>query len=85
MRSWVSARPAWLRVSGERRAREHETDRVRQTQTARRERDQDRKAEQAQRAKQENVHAPCLAARPQKAKPRGLRYCAAARSAPARR
>ena len=69
---------------GERRAREHEADRIGQTQTARRERDQNRKAKQAQRAKQQNVHASCLAARPGK-RNRELRYSAAARSAPARK
>ena len=48
---------------GERRAREHEADRIGQTQAARRERHQNREAKQAQRAKQQNVHASCLAAR----------------------
>ena len=48
---------------GERRARQHEADRIGQTQAARRERDQNREAKQAQRAKQQNVHAACLAAR----------------------
>ena len=51
---------------GERCARKHEADRVGQTQAARRERHEDREAKQAQRAKQQNVHASCLAARPGK-------------------
>ena len=43
--------------SGERRARKHEPDGVGETQASRRERDQYRKAKQAQRAKEQNVHA----------------------------
>ena len=43
---------------GERRARKHEPDGVGETQASRRERDQNRKAKQAQRAKEQNVHAP---------------------------
>ena len=69
---------------GERRARQHKTDRIGQTQTARRERDQNREAKQAQRAKQQNVHASCLAARLGK-RNCAPRYSAAARSAPARK
>ncbi len=69
---------------GERCARQHEADRIGQTQAARRERHQYREAKQAQRAKQQNVHASCLAARLQRGTARP-RYSAAARSAPARK
>ena len=70
---------------GERCARQHEADRIGQTQAARRERHEDREAKQAQRAKQQNVHASCLTVGPTKEELRGPRYSAAARSAPARK
>ena len=69
---------------GERRAREHKADRIGQTQAARRERHEDREPKQAQRAKEQNVHAPLFSGAPGKEEPRP-RYSAAARSAPARR
>ena len=69
---------------GERCACQHEADRIGQTQAARRERHQDREAKQAQRAKEEgDFHALLFSGAPWKEEPRGPRYSAAARSAPA--
>ena len=83
----VGQREAGMAARGrERRAREHEADRIGQTQAARRERHQNREAKQAQRAK-DAERLPCVLSNGalRKEEPGRPRYSAAARSAPARK
>ena len=82
----VGQREARLAAGGgERRPRQHEADRIGQAQAARRQRDQNREAKKGERPEQQDVHAVLFTGPSAKAEPRGPRYSAAVRSAPARR